>query len=118
VNEETKKIRDLFHTDEFDSFYESLDERTVSKFDEAILYIETIHVLSTKFVKKIANTNLYEMRVSVGFNEYRTVIFATDHDNVIQSTKIVLLNAFLKKSSKDYDKQVKRAINILKTLEL
>jgi hypothetical protein len=116
--EETKKIRDLFHTEEFDAFYSSLDDKTVSKFDEAILYLETIYVLSAKFVKRIVNTNLYELRVSVGFNEYRTVIVAADHDNIIQSTKIILLNSFLKKSSKDYDKQVKRAINILNTLEL
>jgi hypothetical protein len=117
VNVETEKIRDLFHTDEFDSFYESLDERTASKFDEAILYLETIYVLSAKFIKKIINTNLYEMRVSVGYNEYRTIVFATDHDNIIQSTKIILLNGFLKKSSKNYDKQVKMAINILNALE-
>jgi len=45
-------------------------------------------------------------------------LFAADHENVIHSTKISLLNGFLKKSSKDYDKQVKRAINILKELEL
>ena len=117
MKKETKKIRDLFHTDEFDSFYNSLDDRTVVKYDEAILYLETIHVLSTKFVKKIVNTNLYEMRVSVGYNEYRTILFAADHKNAIQAKRIFLLNSFLKKSSKDYDKQVKRAINILKNLE-
>jgi hypothetical protein len=59
-----------------------------------------------------------EMRVSLGFNEYRTILFAVDHENVIQSTKIILLNGFIKKSSKDYDKQVKKAINILNKLEL
>ncbi|MDR2450012.1 MAG: type II toxin-antitoxin system RelE/ParE family toxin [Prevotellaceae bacterium] len=67
--------------------------------------------------KKIANTNLYEMRVSVGHNEYRTILFCTDHENVIQATKLILLNGFLKKSSKDYNKYVKRAINILNDLE-
>jgi hypothetical protein len=118
MEEKTKKIRDLFHTDEFDSFYKSLDERSVSKFDEAILYLETVHILSTKFVKKIVSANLYELKVSVGYNEYRTVLFSTDHANIIQSTKVILLNGFLKKSSKDYDKQIKRAINILNTLEL
>ena len=50
--------------------------------------------------------------------EYRTILFAMDHENVIQATKIILLNGFLKKSSKDYNKQVKKANNILKELEL
>ncbi len=36
------------------------------------------------------------MRVSVGSNEYRTVLFAIDNSNVILSTKIILLNGFLK----------------------
>jgi hypothetical protein len=41
-----------------------------------------------------------------------------DNDNVINATKIVLLNGFLKKSKKDYDKQVAIAKKILKRLEL
>jgi hypothetical protein len=68
-------------------------------------------------VKKLVGTDLYEMRVSVGFNEYRSILFAIDHKNIIQAKKIVLLNGFLKKSSKDYDKQIKKAINILKNIE-
>lgn len=53
------------------------------------------------------------MRVSVGTNEYRTVLFAIDHDNIILSTKILVLNAFLKKSTKDYKKQIEIAEKIL-----
>lgn len=64
------------------------------------------------------NTDLYEMRVSVGTNEYRTILFAIDHDNIIQSTRIILLNGFLKKSEKDYRKQINIAEKILKDLEL
>jgi hypothetical protein len=111
-------MRELLHTDDFDAFYYSLDERATIKHDEALLYLEIVYVLSNKFVKKIVNTNLYEMRVSVGTNEYRTIIFASDHENVIQATKILLLNGFLKKSSKDYEKQIKKAIKILNDLEL
>ncbi|GHT34588.1 hypothetical protein FACS189434_11010 [Bacteroidia bacterium] len=114
---EKEKIRELFHTDEFDDFYNSLDNKVASKYDNVILYLETVYVLSTKFVKKVVDTNLYEARVSVGFNEYRSLIFAADHENVIQAKKIILLNSFLKKSTKDYDKQIKQAINILNNLE-
>jgi hypothetical protein len=113
-----EEIRHIIFSDSFAEFYIALDERTKEKFNHNVSILKTVYVLSTKFVKKIVNTDLYEMRVSVGFNEYRTVIFAADYDNVIQSTKIILLNGFLKKSSKDYDKQIKRAINILNTLKL
>lgn len=56
---------------------------------------------------------MYEMRVSVGNNEYRTIMFTMDNENMILATEITLLNAFLKKSTKDYQKQIKLAKNIL-----
>lgn len=108
----------MLYSDEFKEFCESLDERTLEKLEDNVSVLKTVYVLSTKFVKKVVNTNLYELRVSVGYNEYRSILFAIDHDNVIQATKIILLNGFLKKSSKDYNKHIKRAINILNNLEL
>lgn len=56
------------------------------------------------------------MRVSIGSNEYRTIMFTMDNDNVMLATEITLLNAFMKKSSKDYQKQIKIAENILKSI--
>ncbi len=79
--------------------------------------ITTIYDVSTKFVKHLENTDLYEMRVSVGNNEYRTILFAVDKSNIIELTKIVLLNGFLKKSTKEYRKQIELAQSILKKLE-
>jgi len=119
VETEKKKIRKLINTTEFDEFYNSLDERTAEKYDDAILYLETIYVLSKKFVKKLedADSGIYEMRVSVGTYEYRTILFASDHDNIIQAKNVILLNSFLKKDNKEYKKQIKRAINILNNLE-
>jgi mRNA-degrading endonuclease RelE of RelBE toxin-antitoxin system len=113
-----KEIRNVFFTDEFKEFRESLDERSKEKLDDNVSILKTVYILSTKFVKKIVNTNLYEMRISVGNNEYRSMLFAIDHKNIIQATRIILLNGFLKKSSKDYDKYIKRAINILNNLDL
>ena len=113
-----KEIRNALYTDEFNSFYSELDERTKEKYKQGIDILKTVYVLSAKFVKKIVNTDLYEMRVTVGYNEYRSLLFAIDHDNIIQATKIILLNGFLKKSSKDYDKQIKRAINLLNNIKL
>ncbi|MCA5583005.1 MULTISPECIES: type II toxin-antitoxin system RelE/ParE family toxin [Parabacteroides] len=53
------------------------------------------------------------MRISIGNNEYRTILFTVDDRNVILSTKVVLLNGFLKKSTKDYEKQIKKALKLI-----
>lgn len=114
----TKDIRTIFKTKEFDEFFSGLNERTREKFEHTMNVIQTVYALPVKYVKHLKNTNLYEMRVSIGTNEYRTVLFAIDQDNVIQATKIVLLNGFLKKSTKDYNQQISKAQRILKELEL
>lgn len=106
-------IRELYFSDEFWEFYHLQQKKVKDKFDYVLGIIRTERVIATKFVKHLENTDLYEMRVSVGTNEYRTVLFAVNNSNIILSTKILVLNAFLKKSSKDYDKQVKKAIKIL-----
>ena len=111
-------ICELIHTDEFDEYFNSLDERTKNKFSECMDILETVYVVSTKFVKKIveAEEGIYEMRISVGFNEYRTILFSIDHENIIQAKQVILLNGFLKKDKKDYKKQIKKSINIINNL--
>jgi len=117
---EVKKIRNVLYTDEFKEFYNSLDERTKDKYAECLKILEAVYVLSTKFVKRLVGVeeNLYELRVSVGYNEYRSILFSANHDNIIQATEVLVLNGFLKKSTKDYSKQIKKAINLLRSLEL
>ena len=107
-------MRKLLSTDEFEEFYNSLESKTQEKFDYTMNVVITEHNISTKFVKKLVGTSLYEMRVPVGKNAYRTILFAVD--NIILSQEIILLNGFLKKSTKDYDKQIKKAEQILKNL--
>ena len=111
-------IRELYFSDEFTEFYEKLQDKVKAKFEHTMDIIRTEYVLNTKFVKHLENTDLYEMRVSVNFNEYRTILFAVDNDNIILSKRILLLNGFLKKSTKDYSKQIKVAKQILEDLEL
>ena len=111
-------IRELYFSDEFTVFYEKLQDKVKAKFEHTMDIIRTEYVLNTKFVKHLENTDLYEMRVSVNFNEYRTILFAVDNDNIILSKRILLLNGFLKKSTKDYSKQIKVAKHILEDFEL
>lgn len=106
-------VRKVFWTVEFSQFYNSLSDKVKDKFNYVLAVIKTEQVITTKFVKYLENTALYEMRVSVGNNEYRTIVFTMDNPNVILATEITLLNAFQKKSTKDYAKQIKIAKNIL-----
>ena len=75
-------IRNIYWTAEFVQFYNELSDKVRIKFDYVLEIVKTERVISTKFVKRLENTDLYEMRtdlyemrVSVGGNEYRTVMF-------------------------------------------
>lgn len=109
-------IREVYKTPQFEAFYNSLPTKVQIKFKYVIDVVTTIYEVSTKFVKHLQDTDLYEMRVSVGSNEYRTILFAIDEANIIEATKILLLTGFLKKSSKDYRKQIEIALSILNDL--
>lgn len=115
--EKSGTIRIIYKTPQFEAFYNSLPDKVQTKFRYVVDIISSIYNVSTKFVKHLQDTDLYEMRISVGSNEYRTILFAIDKENIIEATKIILLNGFLKKSNKDYRKQIDLAISILNNLE-
>lgn len=110
-------VRRIIPTPEFDEFYFNQPERVQKKFDYVINVMATVYNVSTKFVKHLKSSDLYEMRVSIGSNEYRTILFATDNPNFIEATQIILLNGFLKKSEKDYKKQIDIAQKIIDRLK-
>lgn len=93
-------IRELYFSDEFIEFYEKLQDKVKTKFEHTMDIIRTEYVLSTKFVKHLENTDLYEMRVSVSTNEYRTILFAVDNDNIILSKKNIAFEWFSKEIHK------------------
>ena len=115
-DERKDNLRELIFTEEFFSFYQQLDTKVQTKFDYTIEVVRNVNILTTNFVKHLEGTELYEMRVSVGSNAYRTIMFTMDHDNINLARRIILLNAFLKKSTKDYKKQIKITTDILKRL--
>ena len=83
--------------------------------DYALSLMSQIKVVSTKFVKKLEGTDFYEMRISVG-NEYRVILFTIDSESFIEADEVLLLNGFMKKSTKDYKAQIQIAENILSEL--
>lgn len=107
--------RELVLSPEFVEFEQAATPRTKEKLRYAISVLETLYPIPTKFVKKLTGTDFYELRISVD-NEVRVIIFAVDNDNINLATNIILLNGFVKKSTKDYDKEIKKAINILRNL--
>lgn len=111
--EQTSVIRELILSDEFMEYYNGQPSSIQKKFDYVMNILRKEKVPTTKFIKNLENTDYYEMRVSVGNNEYRSVLFSIDNDNIINATQVLLLNSFLKKSTKDYKKNIAIAEQII-----
>ena len=110
------QMRTMIRSAEFDEFYNSLPANVQNKVKYAMNVIAEIKVVNTKLVKKLIDTDFYELRISVG-NEYRVILFTIDHENFIEAEKILLLNGFMKKSTKDYKKEIEKAEQILDSLQ-
>ena len=107
-------IRETFHSLEYDEYYAGLDEKIKVKYDYVEMIIRTQYVVNKKFVKNLEGTEFYEARVSVGNNEYRTIIFAIESLSFMESKRVLFLNSFLKKSTKQYKGEIEIARQIIK----
>ncbi|SFI14736.1 type II toxin-antitoxin system RelE/ParE family toxin [Halpernia frigidisoli] len=105
-------MRKVDFTDEVLEFINGADPNVKIKIDYILDVLINQSVINTKIAKKLVNTYLYEIRIQVN-NEYRILCFCIDTENITQAKEILFINAFLKKSTKDYDKQIKKAIKIL-----
>lgn len=101
---------------EFDEFYNSLPENVQNKVKYALNIIAEVKVVNTNLVKKLVETDFYELRISVG-NEYRVILFTIDQESFVEAEQILLLNGFMKKSTKDYKKELQKAQRILNSLQ-
>ena len=106
-------VRETFHSLEYDEFYASLDEKTKAKYDYVEMIIKTQYVVNKRFVKNLEDTEFYEARISVVNNEYRTIIFAVETLSFIESKRVLFLNSFLKKGTKQYKGEIETARRIL-----
>jgi hypothetical protein len=105
-------MRNLQFTDEFLDFINQSDENLKIKIGYLFDVIKTQPVINSKIIKKLVNTDFYELRIQIN-NEYRVIVFALNHQNINQSTEILFINGFMKKSTKDYTKQINKAIKIV-----
>ena len=108
-------IRDLILSPEYIEFEQSSSQRTREKLRYAVAILQTVQPIPTKFVKKLTNTDFYELRVSVD-NEVRVILFSADNENINLASSVLLLNGFVKKSTKDYDTEIAKAIHSLRKL--
>ncbi len=107
--------RDLILSPEYLEFERNSNPRAREKLRYAIAILETVQPIPPKFVKKLKNTDFYELRVSVD-NEIRVILFSADNENINLASSVILLNGFVKKSTKDYEKEIIKATNILRKL--
>ena len=107
-------IREAIHSVEYDEYYAGLDEKAKAKYEYLEMIIKTQCVVNKKFVKNLEDTEFYEARISVGNNEYRTIIFAVETLSFMESKRVLFLNSFLKKGTKQYKGEIETARRILK----
>ena len=105
-------MREILITPECLEFIDNQNNRISTKFFQLIEVIGEVKIVHTNFVKKLKNTNFYELRIKTG-NEIRIIMFAIDHSNFAECTKAVCLIGFQKKSTKDYRRAIKAAEKIL-----
>ena len=72
-------MRKLIYSTEYLEFEQKSNERTREKLRYASAILETMPVISSQFVKKLTNTDFYELRVKVD-NEIRVILFSADND--------------------------------------
>ena len=105
--------RNIIYSNEYIDFVKCSSKRAQDKLRYATSILENIKIISSKFVKKLVGTDFYELRISVD-NEIRVILFAVDHENINDARIVIFLNGFVKKDTKEYKKEIDRAISILK----
>ena len=102
-----KRIIEFYRTEDnscpIEDFFDSLNDKVMSKILATLKYIEDYEIIPIKYFKKLKNTDIYEVRIMVGNNIYRLLCFF--HKNSI----IVLTNGFQKKTQKTPMNEIKRA---------
>ncbi len=105
-------MRTIIRSDEFDTFYNTLPQEVQEKVKYALHAISEIKVVNSKLVKKLTGTDFYELRISMR-NEWRVILLTIDSESFIECESVLLLNGFIKKSTKDYRKEIMKAQKIL-----
>lgn len=76
------EIREVFYSEEYLEYYDSLDEKTKEKYDYVVQIIKTQYVVNKKFVKKKKLNSMEQ--------EYRQVTMSIEHCSLLSTTRTSL----------------------------
>jgi len=90
-------------------FFKSIPKKDAAKIYKEIDMLQEFGLsLGMPYIKKLVNCNgLWELRVKHSTNNYRVLYFT------VKNSKIVLLNAFLKKTQKTPKKELDKAVTYM-----
>ena len=77
--------------------------KITSKIIAILKYIENLDIIPIKFLKKLSDSDLYEIRIRVGSNIYRIICFFH------KQSVIMLLSGFQKKTLKTPKNEIEKA---------
>ena len=77
-------MREVYITSDCLEYIDNQGERVGRKFFELIEVLSTLQRIHTNYVKKLINTEFYELRIRAG-SEYRTVLYILDNEDFNQS---------------------------------
>ncbi len=98
----------VFFGSDFWEFYDEQTPQVKERIDWTLGIVRDLDVIPEKYFKHIAETSLYEVRVSSGNNIFRIFCFLD------KGKLVVLLNAFQKKTQKTPKQEIKRALKLQK----
>lgn len=111
-------MREIYISVECEKYiFEDSSERVQIKFKYLLEVLENHKIVHTSFVEKLTNTKYYELKIKAE-NQIRIIIFTIDNQKFNESTQIILLNGFLKRTNKDYKKAIKVADKLISKYEL
>jgi phage-related protein len=106
-------MREIYISDECEIYIlKDSSQRVQRKFKYILELIEKQKIVHTSIVEKLSNTDYYELKIKAE-NQIRIIIFTIDKENFNEANEIILLNGFLKRTNKDYQKAVKVADKLL-----
>jgi len=86
-----------------EEFFDTLEDKVMSKIMAILKYVEEQDIIPIKFFKKLIGTEIYEIRIMLGNNIYRLFCFFN------KNSIIILTNGFQKKSQKTPKNEIDKA---------
>jgi phage-related protein len=98
----------IFYGDYFWNFYNKQSIKVKEKINWTIGLVKCLELIPDKYFKHIENTDLYEIKVSLGNNIFRILCFFD------KGKLVIVLNGFQKKTQKTPKNEINRAVKLKK----